>query len=226
MRKKIENRLNMYQSVISVCNEHVSVWEGIPGFVDAFTAFKNTYETVGVAAQQQASKTTGVAEIKYGKLNALVDSIIVVHGTLKLHGKMINDPALMARNKVSPSMLKALSMQQLLIHLDTLVVDITNFGSFLGVYGVDEASLEATLGTIDEARTVLNSPRKAVIERKFQTKLLDQYVKEMDELLKLSLDTLVRVHKKSNPAFFDLYWNARVIIDSGVKKSNTPKEPD
>lgn len=139
---------------------------------------------------------------------------------------MINDPALMARNKVSPSMLKALSMQQLLIHLDTLVVDITNFGSFLGVYGVDEASLEATLGTIDEARTVLNSPRKAVIERKFQTKLLDQYVKEMDELLKLSLDTLVRVHKKSNPAFYDLYWNARVIIDSGVKKSNTPKEPD
>lgn len=226
MRKKIENRLNMYQSVIKVCNDHVSVWEGIPGFVDAFTAFKNTYETVGVTAQQQASKTVGVSAGKYGKLNTLIDSIIVVHGTLKLHGKVINDPSLIARNKVNASLLKSMSMQQLLIHLDTLVADITNFGTSLGVYGVDEGTLEAALGTIDEARNVMNSPRNAIIERKLQTQRLDQYVKEMDDLLKFTLDTLVRVHKKSNPAFFDLYWNARVIIDSGVKKSNTPKEPD
>ncbi len=226
MRKKIENRLNMYQSVIKVCNDHVSVWEGIPGFVDAFTAFKNTYETVGVTAQQQASKTVGVSAGKYSKLNTLIDSIIVVHGTLKLHGKVINDPSLIARNKVNASMLKSMSMQQLLIHLDTLVADISNFGTSLGVYGIDEGTLDSALGTIDEARNVMNSPRNAIIERKFQTQRLDQYVKEMDDLLKFTLDTLVRVHKKSNPAFFDLYWNARVIIDSGVKKSNTPKEPD
>jgi hypothetical protein len=216
----------MYQSVIKVCNDHVSVWEGIPGFVDAFTAFKNTYETVGVTAQQQASKTVGVSAGKYSKLNTLIDSIIVVHGTLKLHGKVINDPSLIARNKVNASMLKSMSMQQLLIHLDTLVADISNFGTSLGVYGIDEGTLDSALGTIDEARNVMNSPRNAIIERKFQTQRLDQYVKEMDDLLKFTLDTLVRVHKKSNPAFFDLYWNARVIIDSGVKKSNTPKEPD
>lgn len=226
MRKKIENRLNMYQSVISVCNDHVSVWEGIPGFVEAFTAFKNTYETVNVTAQQQASKTVGVSAGKYGKLNTLIDSIIVVHGTLKLHGTVINDTSLIARNKLNASLLKSLSMQQLLIHLDTLIVDINNHGTFLGVYGVDEATLDATLGAIDEARNVMNSPRKAIIERKLQTKMLEQFVKEMDDLLKTNLDTLVRVHKKSNPTFFDLYWNARVIIDSGVKKSNTPKEPD
>lgn len=226
MKRKIENRFNMYQSVMKVCNDHVSVWEGIPGFVDAFTAFKNTFDTAGLAAQKQASKTVGVAIEKYEKLSVLNDSIFMVHGTLKIHGKQIGDTGLMARNKITKSVLRNMSIQQMVVHLDILVEDMLNFGSALGVYGVDEATLEAVLGEINVARSVMNSPRNAIIERKFHTKLLDQYVKELDELLQFGLDNLVRVHKKSHPEFFELYWNARVIIDPGIKKPTTPKEPD
>jgi len=226
MKRKIENRLNMYQSVMKVCNDHVSVWEGIPGFVDAFTAFKNTFDTAGLAAQKQASKTAGVSNEKYEKLSDLKDRILMVHGTLKIHGKQIGDTALIARNKITKSDLRNMSIQQMVVHLDILVEDILNFGSALGVYGVDEATLEAVLGVVNEAKSVMNSPRNAIIERKFQTKLLDQYVKEMDELLRFNLDMLVRVHKKSHPEFFEMYWNARLIIDPGVKKPTTPKEPD
>lgn len=226
MKRKIENRLNMYQSVMKVCNDHVSVWEGIPGFVDAFTAFKNTFDTAGLAAQKQGSKTAGVSNEKSEKLVELIDVVLMIHGTLKIHGKQMNDSGLVARNKITKSDLRNMSIQQMIVHMDILVEDIINHGSALAVYGVDEGTLEAALGIINEGKTVLNSPRNAIIERKFQTKLLDQYVKEMDELLQFSLDNLVRVHKKSHPEFFELYWNARLIIDPGVKKPTTPKEPD
>lgn len=213
----------MYSSVLKVCIEHESVWDGIPGFVDAITNFNNRFDALGKAAQKQATKTTGVSAKKYAKLNELIDDLIVVHGTLKLHGKEINDPGLIARNKWVASKLRNMSIQQMMIHLDVIDEDIASFGSALSVYGVDQNILDALHSTITEARKVMNSPRNAIIERKLQTSLLDQYIDELDQILKLNLDNLVRVHKKSHPDFFNLYWNARTIIDhksrTGLSKS-------
>lgn len=226
----IENKLNMYQSVLKVCNEHESVWNGIPGFVSALTDFNTSFEALGLAAQKQATKTVGVSSKKYAKLNELIDGLMVVHGTLKLHGKKIDDPMLIARNKFVASKLKIMSMQQMVVHVDVVIDDINTFGSALAEYGVDQNTLDAVLASITEARKVMNSPRNAIIERKLHTKMLDEYIHTLDEVLKFSLDNLVRVHKKNHPKFYNLYWNARMIVDSGGKKT-TPvdgikKEPD
>jgi hypothetical protein len=74
----------------------------------------------------------------------------------------------------------------------------------------------------------------AIIVRKLYTKSIDDQTLILDAIIKVHLDKLIRGFKKTIPDFYELYFNARHVIDQAHKKpendippiSPAPIEPD
>lgn len=214
----------MYTAVLEICKVHETTWSSIPGFANAVNEFEANLQTLKLDASKQESVRDGVSMMKFAKLDELFDRLLLIHTGLAIHAKTIHDEELFLRNTVNLSDLKRLSIPRLDFHLNKVLIDMEEHGSSLEIFGIDSALIQDTIGLIEEGRLQSTRPRMSIIEKRQLTQKLDETVSKLDEILKLKLDALMRLFKYSYPAFFQLYFAARVIIEYPGKKGSASSE--
>ena len=203
----------MYQAVIEVCRSHQSLWESIPAYVSALEEFENRVEILRLRSGIRSNITAGVSAGKRSRLETLYDQLLVVHGALWVFATSTNNFQLMSRNKVTISDLKRLSIVRLDAHLNNIIEDINEHGEALADFGITAEYLQETIDLINQGSYNARRPRMAIIERKMLTQSLTTISHDLDNLLRLKLDKLMNLFRKSNADFYSRYHNARMIID-------------
>ena len=233
MKKSTRQKLSMYKAVFEVCKTHETDWAGIAGFVEAVNNLETAISTLDSKAQLQASKTVGVMANRIDKIEAVIELMLILHGVLEMHGKEIGDVELRIRNKKTVTSLKRMDNTRLNVQFNLIIEDLALFGNALTPYGITPDFVTESLVLIEAARISLSRPRMAIIERKGYTNSLDVQTAEIDEIIKLRLDKMMRLFKNSLPDFFELYSNARLIVDLGSRHTSSepptipsPDEPD
>lgn len=220
MDKLISNKLNMYKAVLEVCKSHEASWTGIPGFVSTVEELETALKELDEFAGLQSSKTVGVSALKEEKRKQLVEILLLVQPALEIYGKSIGDLELQYRNRVTKSKITRLSIPKLVVHVNNVEEDLNSFGLALLPMGITSSILNAAYAIIEEARIAGSRPRMAIIERKLYTSSMKEHVKLIDEIVGFRLDKMIRLFKTSIPSFYNLYFNARTIIDVSHKKPN------
>jgi hypothetical protein len=213
MKRKINNKLKMYQSVIEVCRDHQSLWENIPGFVSNLEEFENRVAILRQRSGIQKNITSGVSAGKRDNLERLFDHLLIVQGALWVYGNTINDFQLMERNKVTISELRRLNITELDLHLSTVLKDLEDHAPSLVAFGITPEYATETMGMINAGSNHATRPRMAIIERKMMTQSLSTITHELDILLKFRLDKLMLLFRVLNADFYNRYTSARVIVD-------------
>lgn len=231
MKKRINTKLKMYTAVIEICKKHETSWETIPGFVNTVGEFETILGKLKNNASKQITVTKGISQAKEVAIKELYEHLMLIHAALAIHAKQVNDHDLMFRNTINISDLNHLTIPRLEFHLDRLLADLTEHGTYLLPFGLDAAFLQETSEMITLGRLQSTRPRMSIIERSQLTKSLDESISKLDVILKFKMDPLMRLFKKSVPDFYDLYFKARIIIDQGNKKASPskglpPAEPD
>jgi hypothetical protein len=233
MKKATRQKLSMYKAVLEVCKTHETDWAEIAGFVAAVNNLETAISIMDSKAQLQASKTVGVMANKIDKIEAAIELLMILHGALEMHGSEIGDAELRLRNKKTLTALKRLDNTRLNVQFNQIIGDLALYGNALTPYGITPEFVTESLVLIEEARISLSRPRMAIIERKGYTNSLDIQTVAIDDIIKLRLDKMMRLFKKTQPEFFDLYSNARMVIDLGSRPTSsesptipTPDEPD
>lgn len=225
MKKSIGTKLNMYRAVLEVCKSHEQNWATIPGFVTTVNDFENTLIDLEHQAQLQTSRTVGVSTVKAEKVTLLYDRLLLLQGALEVYGTMIGDSELRLRNKIVKTDLNRKTISALNVHVNSVLVDLNTHGAALEQFGITPIILAESISIMQSTQHALNRPRMAIIDRKLNTNSLDLLMHEIDSILKVRLDKLMRLFKGDVPTFFALYFNARMIIDSHPKKSNPQIPP-
>jgi len=227
MKAKINSKMRMYASVLEVCKQHESTWAVIPGFVTSVNEFETVFNTLRTKAGAQSTVLLGVTASKNSALGQLYERLLILHDALWIHGNVINDAPLKARNKFTISGIQRLSTYRLDAHLLGILDDLNSHGSFLGEYGVSAEFISETTEMVQEVRLSFTRPRMAIIEKKALTKSLDELSFELDNILKFRLDKIMRLFKNAAPGFYSLYFSARIIIDlKGKSTGVAPPEPE
>ncbi len=226
MKKATSQKLNMYKAVLEVCKSHEADWAGISNFADAVGKLEIAITNLDSKAQLQSSKTVGVMANKIQKILLVEDSLMLLHGALEVHGRVIGDAELRLRHKIAVSSLRRMGSSRLNVHFNQIIEDLALYGNALAPYGISPEIVTECLVLIEEARFSLSRPRMAIIERKGYTSALNSQTVIIDEIIKIHLDKMMRLFKKTLPDFFELYSNARFIIDYGHKRSSDSESPN
>jgi hypothetical protein len=90
----------------------------------------------------------------------------------------------------------------------------------LAAYGLLPADLTGHQSTIDAYTATVGSPRAALTVRKGATAEINALVKDSMKILNNRMDKMMPEWEASNPDFFQEYFDARMIVDSGSTKQD------
>lgn len=211
----------MYRRVKFICDQHETLWNGIPAFAEAYDAFSSKIATFNEQMAIQEAALMGVAARKKQTEGKVIDKAIVVSKVLSALALKSGDTELMARNLYSRSEWKRGNVLLRLNRFQILRQDITDHTTELADYGIDQVFIDAFDQLLDEYAMLAESPRLAIIKRKQATSLLDQMVREIDVLLGGQLDMMMEQFRNTAPEFFNGYFNARIIIDIRGRRLNS-----
>lgn len=238
MKKTISNRINMYVVTLETCKRYEEEWAGIPKLVSAVNDFENALNEINAIAVSHSIKTLGVSSYKMQKLEKLFEVLLDVHAAYTALAVELNDPGMRIRHHVPYSVLSRMNTVALKTHIASVAEELIATGSSLEPYGIDNNRIAEILQVIEESTAIISKPRLAIVERKSLTASLDTKVEEIDRIVKLRIDNMVRLLKRALPDFFNEYFAARKVINSGVRHNKPtngtssgalgtiPNEPD
>jgi hypothetical protein len=231
MNKNQENKLSMYYVVRKVCTDNNSVWSGLTAYATAFGNFTANITALEAALEKQLQATTGYAKNKRATEEAMVDKAIEIAKAVFAYAKNQNDTVLQAKVNYSRS--------DLLRERDSVTMQLCQgvkdeaqpLVGALGPYGVTNTDLTQLQTLIDAFDAANPTPRAAITSRKRATDAISKLEKDIDDILKGVMDPLMENFKATQPDFYKLYFDARIIVDTGSRSSDddastpTPTSP-
>lgn len=223
MKKRVQNKMKMYDIVRTVMMENQSAWSGNQSFEEGVQQFNVLLADLKLAASGQAMRTKGLKTHQLIYINGVVSKSMVLKNAL----------AVFAYDKGLSSISESLNfsegrlMKSPQTQLRILLLKIAEFAEThiteLQDYGVTEIHLQDFLESLEQHEQEMVAIRKGVIERKAFTFKLDHIAKMLDDVMIKKLDVLIRLLKVEHPQFFENYKNARILIDQ--KKSRPTGSP-
>lgn len=212
MNANQSNKFNSYLAVKAVL-EGTDVWESLPAFAAGAEELDEIIVAIQGNAQTQTSQNGAAAE-KAQAFQVLVDAAYEVAAATRACAVASNNKELAKRVDFSRSDVgKGRDTSVVARCQDIWTAATENVGS-LGNYGVTSAKLNALKKKIEDFQSVQAKPRQGKATSSSATKELSKLFRRADELLNDQLDGLAVQFKGTQPAFYNAYKTARVIVDT------------
>ncbi len=226
MKTRFVNKLAAFTVLVSVCNKSQSVWTSFKAFKTLFQKFSARVDTLSQLKLKQETDTTGLAEQKQHCREEACAAAAVVAGAVGAWAEDAGNLEVAAKVNYSYS--------DLLEGRDTATKDkcqtvhdvAEQIVDELEDEGVDETVLEDLQAKIDDYAGCITKPREAIGNGKSVTKQINSEFRAADRLLSKGLDGLSLKFKKSAPAFYQDYWNARRIVDIAATRDTAEEASD
>lgn len=210
----------MFYALLQVLAKHVAVWTGLVPFKNAHDELKLNVGSIENATQKQETSLKGVALDKRFKKEAMVKQTLSIAQAMFAYAEDEGDVVL--RDKVDYSRSELMQTRDAIIAQTCQNIhDLANpIIAALAAYGLLPADLTGHQSTIDAYTATVGSPRAALTVRKGATAEINALVKDSMKILNNRMDKMMPEWEASNPDFFQEYFDARMIVDSGSTKQD------
>jgi hypothetical protein len=202
----------MYLATQAILKTHQDVWESLGAFADASGEFDEQVDSIQTLLQVQTDRKGGTAD-KAQALNAVVDSAFEITAALLAYARANADDALADTMDFSRSDIVAGRDSEVLARCQNIYTHATELVASLANYGITPAKLSAFKKQTDAFAAVKTRPRQDRATGAAATKAFPELFALADELLNDRLDGLAIQFKDTQPAFYNEYTTARVIVD-------------
>jgi Carboxypeptidase regulatory-like domain len=215
MKKRLESKLNMYDAVITFCNNNALVAATVPAFQNALTDFIAKVDVIRETTQMAADAIKGVTEDKAKLKKGLCSQGTTIAAAVFAYAISEGDNTLMEKVRYTKSKLSR-QKSEMLGPVCSNIYDAANANvpALVG-YGITPATLTGFKTDIDNYIACVPTPRNAVSQRSVFNDALKQLFKEADHILKPVMDKTALQFKKPNPDFYANYLKNRMIVDAG-----------
>ncbi len=206
----------MFYAVNTCVDTHVAVWTPLVPYGTAVAAFKLKITELEAEIETQGTELDGYAMDKGARKEKMVRATLTVAN--KVFAFAEDTSAAVLREKMD------LSYSDLIAPRDAVVAqkcqgvydEATTVLASLAPYGVVAADLTALQSLIDAYEAVISAPRVAITVRKGATEQIEQLVREGTTILTNRMDKLMADFKGTNPDFYQEYFDARVVVNTGA----------
>ena len=217
------NKLNMYLAVKSSLASHEEVWKSLPAFAAGTEELEEHIAELQTLAQTQTNRN-GAAADKAQAFATVLDCGFEVAAATRAYAVASGDPELAARVDYSRSDLGRGRDMEVLTRCRSILATATAHVDSLPDYGVTPAKLTAFKKAIDAFQDAQAKPRHGRATSSAATKALPDLFGQVDELLEARLDGLIVQFRDTDPAFYNEYTAARLVLGrtNGHKTHDAP----
>jgi len=207
----------MFYAVQRVMADHNVIWTGTPAIVTAAGELDGGITRIEAALEVQLRDITGHAEDKGEAENNMIAQTLDVAGKVRAYATTQGDEAMAEAMNLSESELRRYRDSEVAQRCQDVHDTANGVLAALAGYGVNAAKLTALQAAIDAYLAANPAPRVAITERKNARQQIEILVGEILDLLHLQMDGLMQGYSITEPDFFRLYFDARIIVDLGGK---------
>ena len=207
------NKLNSYQAVDPVLEDHETTWQALPAFAEAVTEFRDVIPEINGLAQVQANGL-GAVEEKQAAFDDMVGAADEVAAATHAYAVKAEDHELAARVDYSRSDIESGRGSEVVTRCRDIHSAATANLASLADYGVTAAKLSALKKKTDTFEGLQPKPRQRIAKRKSATQTLPQRFTTADVILGDRLDKLALQFKDTASDFYNEYHAARSIVDN------------
>jgi hypothetical protein len=216
MNARKEAKLNMYHSVIALCEGNLPIIALVLAFQTSYNAFKITVTAIVTAAAQLQMQTGGLAISKKTAKKNLAELASGIAGLVYAYASVIYDDDLKAAMHITSSDIsQALDEEVPLICGNVYTAANTHLVA-LADYGVTGLLLMAFQAAIDDyvdkaPKPILNRSQKKALRAQMYLMFGDADVILKEQLDKIAINFL----RNGNALFYGKYHASREIMDPG-----------
>lgn len=205
----------MYDAVSLYLDSKSALWASIPKvgeFKNEFTAVITQIDTVQYEQQQ--------AQVFLGKTKTQIKSVVaekadILNDSVEAFALITGNEELRIKMSASYTSLYRLRNADFIPAIKAIIEAVeANIRVLTREYGVTAEQVEGLKSDFDEFLAINGQPRAYKIASIEATKSLELLFNEADAILDNKLDKIMSLFKRRDPAFYNGYIAARVIVDS------------
>lgn len=224
MKQRDLNYLGMVDTTLKVLNSNKGVWTASKPCTRQVTAIEAAYTATGVSQQGGDVVTTGITDDKDAAADDAIRKAVLLAGFTKSYAAEKDDHTLFEQMDVSFSLLDKLPDEALAPRLTDLLNRVQAIGEPLAEYGVTPERLDGLETAIGKFTGLNAAPRTAIAGRMTNNQSIPALLRTMRKAFSI-LDNLLKVFKEDNADFVKTYFNARIILDLGVRHEKEVAAP-
>lgn len=222
MRQKDTAYLTMVHATLQVLTDNETEWKTNKPMDRQVTAIRDNYAAINNVQKSSQVTSTGVTNDKENAGDAAIEQAVLLAGFTQAYALENNNMSLYERMKVSFTMLDRLPDETLTQYLYNLHQRMKNIGKPLEEFGITSTKLAELEKSIQSFEQMKSAPRLVITNRKSHNETIPELMRDL-RLSFTILDKLVKTYNETNAAFVRDYYNAREIVDRGIRHTGTKK---
>jgi hypothetical protein len=216
MTAKFESKLNMYRSVLALCDDNNAIISINREFLNNIANLRSIVTAIISTASLEGQINTGIAIDKKEGKKELCKNGADIASIVYAYASTIGNNTLKQSVNYSYSNLLKLR-DDLLCPIIRNIYNVADTNKTeLEAYGITGSILTTLQLLTDTYSNAVPKPTTAKAIKRTYTSNLKQLEKDADDILKNRMDKLITTFKKANPDFVSNYKNVRLIIDPGT----------
>lgn len=220
-----QNRLAMFLAVLGVMEKYNASWAALTAIADMVTRLDDLTTGMQESSGVQGTKRTGIAGGKRRQRLLMMEQAVAIAGDLHALAVKNNDADLQAKCAFELTDLVRLGETVIGPRCQEIHDQANKNVAGLAAFGTTATEITALQTAITAYGELVTKPREAIIEKKSATGDIAADENTADALLNDELDKAMKKFKAKEPAFFNEYTSARMIIDLGGRSQKPPTPP-
>lgn len=231
MTKRQENKLTMYEGLLSLLQANSARISGAAGFPETVTELTDKIGALKAKSAEVDTVAVGKTATKESAKESLIEALMPVCNMMCVIGKKKGDEELKELGDVPESRMNYMRDTELAKYGKTIAERAAAISAELTAKGITAAMVADLAAKADGYNTAIGAKESSIVDRKGARQTLGDLFNEVDELLTDEVDRFMELLRSKEPEFYNKYFAARVVKETGVRHrpataGGSPGEPD
>ena len=217
MNKRNENRLTMYEGLLSLFQANAAKVQAVGGFPDAVAEFSSLISTLKLKSAEVDSIAVGKTNSKYSAEEVLVEAILPMMSALYLYGRKQKNEELLAFTNISETKLRTKRDTELAKYGNAIAELAAANAKGLASFKITSTMISDLKTKSETYNSAIGARESSVVDRKGARETMNELFEKADELLNEEFDRFMELLRTTQSEFYNKYFTARVIKDTGVR---------
>jgi hypothetical protein len=222
MNKEQENKLTMYEAVLTILNNNGAAIDAIPALAELKDEFVTLVGNIRVKGIEKREATAGKTATKQAAEDAMIPVLLGVASAVYTYARRVNNSEMQAISNVRESKLRKIRDTELVSIATSIHTQATANAAALGDYGITAPMLADLQTKISAFATAIGGREGGVAMQVGATTALTSMFDEADDKLVEDIDRLMEQVRSTDVDLYNEYFAARVIKDIGVRHEPVP----
>ncbi|MDD8018847.1 MAG: hypothetical protein PHP42_10780 [Bacteroidota bacterium] len=217
MNKRQENRLTMYEGLLTLLQTNDAKVKSVGGFSQAVTELTAMVNELKTKSTEVNGATAGKTQTKYNAEDALVSLLLPICSAVYLHGRKQNNAEIKEKAHMTESRLRSMRDTELAAFGGVIADLATANAEGVAAFGITAEKVTELIAKAQAYSTAIGVRESSVAERKGARGSMSDLFDKADELLSEEIDRFMEMLRANETEFYNMYFSVRVVKDTGAR---------